>query len=288
MTEQNTRLGILLMITTTIVFAVQDGISRHLAADYPVPMIVMVRYWFFAIFVMVVASRQAGGIINAARTQQPFLQIFRGALLAAQICIVIVAFDRLGLVETHAIFVCAPLLVAALSGPILGESVGWLRWSAIGVGFIGVLIILRPGYGVFSPDALIPLTAALMFATYVLLTRFVSRRDSSATSFFWTGVTGGVLMTMVGIWTWTPMSPTASIWLACLCVTGALGHYLLIRTYEIAEASAVQPFTYFQLVFVAVIGMSVFDETVEINVAIGAVIVIAAGLFTLWRERRKG
>lgn len=288
MTEQNTRLGILLMIATTLVFAAQDGISRHLAAEYPVLMIVMIRYWFFALFVMALASRKAGGLANAARTTQLPLQIFRGALLAAEICVMIVAFDRLGLVETHAVFVSYPLLVAALSGPILGESVGWRRWTAIGIGFAGVMIVLKPGADVFALDALLPFAAALMFAVYGLLTRYVSRKDSSATSFFWTGVTGGVLMTGIGIWSWSPMTLTDSLWMGTLCMTGALGHYLLIRTYEVAEASAVQPFAYFQLVFVAIIGVTFFGETIRTNVGIGAVIVTAAGLFTLWRERRQG
>lgn len=287
MTEQNTRLGIMLMIATTMVFAAQDGISRLMAENYPVLMIVMIRYWFFSLFVMALAARKAGGLRQAARTSQLPMQIFRGALLAIEICIMIVAFHRLGLVETHAVFVSYPLLVAALSGPILGESVGWRRWSAIGVGFIGVMIVLRPGAGVFTLDALLPFIAALMFALYGLMTRYVSRKDSSATSFFWTGVTGGVLMTAIGIWSWTPMTPTDMLWMGALCMTGALGHYLLIRAYEVAEASAVQPFAYFQLMFVSIIGMIFFNETVRANVAIGAVIVVAAGLFTLWRERRK-
>ena len=287
MTEQNNRLGIWLMIATTFVFAVQDGISRHLAADYPVLMIVMIRYWFFAAFVMAIASRQAGGLRAAARTDQPLIQIFRGALLAAEICVMVTAFDLLGLVESHAVFVCYPLLVAALSGPILGEPVGWRRWSAIGIGFVGVIVVLQPGAGVFAIEALVPLAAALMFAVYGLLTRYVARRDSAATSFFWTGVVGGIVMTAVGIWTWTPMSGEAWIWMGILCLTGAGGHYLLIRTYEVAEASAVQPFAYFQLVFAAIIGLAVFSEAIRSNVAIGAGIVVAAGLFTLWRERRQ-
>jgi drug/metabolite transporter (DMT)-like permease len=287
-TEQNNRLGIWLMIATTFVFAAQDGISRHLAADYPVLMIVMIRYWFFAAFFMTIASRQAGGLRAAARTDQPLIQIFRGALLAAEICVMVTAFDLLGLVESHAVFVCYPLLVAALSGPILGEPVGWRRWMAIGFGFVGVIVVLQPGAGVFAIEALVPLAAALMFAVYGLLTRYVARRDSAATSFFWTGVVGGIVMTAVGIWTWTPMSGEAWIWMGILCLTGAGGHYLLIRTYEVAEASAVQPFAYFQLVFAAIIGLAVFNEAIRSNVAIGAGIVVAAGLFTLWRERRQG
>jgi drug/metabolite transporter (DMT)-like permease len=212
--------------------------------------------------------------------------MFRGVLLAAEICVMVTAFDLLGLVESHAVFVCYPLLVAALSGPILGEKVGWRRWSAIGVGFIGVLIVLQPGFGVFAVEALVPLLAALMFALYGLLTRYVARKDSSATSFFWTGVTGAVVMTVVGIWTWMPMAPDAWVWMGTLCLTGALGHYLLIRSYEVAEASAVQPFAYFQLMFAAVLGLIVFSEVIRLNVAVGAGIIISAGLFTLWRERR--
>ena len=283
----NTRAGIALMIATTVIFALQDGISRHLAGEYNVLMVVMIRYWFFAAFVMAVASRKAGGIRAAARTDQPLLQAFRGVLLAAEICVMVVAFTMLGLIQSHAVFTCYPLLVAALSGPILGEKVGWRRWAAIGVGFVGVLIILRPGTGVFEPAALIPLAAAAMLALYGLLTRYAARRDSTATSFFWTGTTGAVVMTAVGIWFWEPMIPRDWVWMASLCVTGALGHWLLIKCYEVAEASAVQPFAYFQLVFVSILGITVFDEALRSNVVIGGVLIVAAGLFTFWRERQK-
>ncbi|MEL7211511.1 MAG: DMT family transporter [Pseudomonadota bacterium] len=288
MTEANTRLGIVLMIATTFVFTVQDGISRHLAGEYNVLMIVMIRYWFFAAFVIAVARRKAGGIRQAAQTEQLPLQIFRGALLAVEICVMVGAFVLLGLIESHAVFAAYPLIIAALSGPILGERVGWKRWVAIGIGFIGVLIILQPGVTVFSPAAIVPLIAALMFALYGLLTRYVARKDSAATSFFWTGVTGALLMTVIGIWFWEPMTGADWGWMALLCVTGALGHYLLIRCYELAEASSLQPFAYFQLVFASALGLIVFDETLRMNVVIGAAIVVGAGLFTLWRERQKG
>ena len=140
----NPRAGIMLMVAATFVFAVQDGISRHLASEYNVLMVVMIRYWFFALFVMTIASRGAGGLRVAAHTKQPLLQIGRAVLLAAEICVAILALTYLGLVETLAIFICYPLMVAALSGPVLGEQVGWRRWAAIAVGFIGVLIILQP------------------------------------------------------------------------------------------------------------------------------------------------
>jgi drug/metabolite transporter (DMT)-like permease len=283
--SNNIRLGIMLMIATTLVFAVQDGLSRHLAGEYNVLMIVMIRYWFFAAFVIAIAKRHAGGIRAAAQTSQPMIQILRGLLLSLEICVMVAAFTILGLVESHAVFTCYPLLVAALSGPVLGEHVGWRRWAAIGAGFVGVIIILQPSGDVFDIRALIPLLAACMFAVYGLLTRYASRRDSTATSFFWTGVVGAVAMTVLGVWFWEPMNSQDWLWMGCLCITGVTGHWLLIRCYEVAEASAVQPFAYLQLVFAATIGISVFGETVSANVAIGCVIIVAAGLFTFWRER---
>lgn len=287
MTRDAPRLGIALMVATTFVFAMQDGISRHLAGEYNVLMVVMIRYWFFAAFVMTVSARQAGGLRNAARTEQPLLQAFRGVLLAVEICVMVLAFTLLGLVESHAIFACYPLIVAALSGPILGEQVGWRRIAAIVVGFIGVLIILQPGLRVFQPEALVALASALMFALYSLLTRYAARKDSAATSFFWTGTMGAVVMTAVGLWSWEPMSAPDWAWMSLLCVTGALGHFLLIKTYEVTEASTVQPFAYLQLVFAATLGITVFGEALELNVVIGAALVVAAGLFTLWRTRKK-
>lgn len=288
MQTNNVPLGIMLMIATTMVFATQDGISRHLAGTYNTYMVVMVRYWFFAAFVVFLAARSRGGLRATARTDQLGLQVLRGALLAAEICVAVYGFTLLGLIESQAVFISYPLLVAALSGPVLGESVGWRRWIAIGLGLIGVLVILQPGMGVFKLAAVIPFVAALMFAVYGLLTRYVARRDSTATSFFWTGVAGAVLMTAVGIWYWQPMVGSDWLWMALLCVLGVCGHWLLIKCYEMAEVSAVQPFAYFHLVWVAILGLSIFAETLRINVAIGAGIIIAAGLFTLWRERAQG
>lgn len=279
--------GILLMIATTFVFAVQDGLSRHLSEIYPVMMVVMIRYWFFALFVLAIASRSAGGLRAASRSNRPLLQIFRGVLLAAEICVAVQSFVWLGLVEAHAIFACYPLLIAALSGPVLGESVGWRRWTAIGVGFLGILIILRPGFGVFSPASLAALISALMFALYGLLTRYASRHDTTATSFFYTGISGAVVMTAAALWQWVPMAPADWAWMGCLCLTGVTGHWLLIKTYELAEASAVQPFAYFQLVFSSIIGVMFWNDILPTATVIGAAIVVGAGLFTLWRERQK-
>ena len=286
--RNNVPLGVALMLATTLVFAAQDGISRHLAGTYNTWLVVMIRYWFFAAFVVIIAGRQAGGVRNAARTEQPLLQIFRGLLLAAEICVAVYGFTLLGLVESHAVFACYPLLIAALSGPVLGERVGWRRWLAIALGFVGVIIILQPSGGVFDPVAVIPLISALMFALYGLLTRFAARKDPTATSFFYTGTAGAVVMTAVGIWFWEPMTGPDYGWMLALCLTGVGGHWLLIKCYEVAEASAVQPFAYFQLVFASLVGLIVFDEVLRTNVIFGAVLIVGAGVFTLWRERTQG
>jgi len=280
---QNTRLGILLMVLTTFIFAMQDALSRHLAAEYNVLMVVMIRYWFFAVFVIALAQR-SGGVRAVARTRQPVLQIGRGLLLAVEICVLVLAFTLLGLVESHAVFACYPLIVAALSGPILGEPVGWRRWAAIGVGFIGILIILQPGFGVFSPFALLAVLSSGFFALYALLTRYAARQDSALTSFFWTGIAGAVAMTLIGIWFWEPMRGADWGWMLALCITGVAGHFTLIKCYDVAEASAVQPFAYFQLVFAATVGVIVFGEELAMNVVLGAAIIVCAGLFTLWRQ----
>jgi len=283
--QQNTMLGIVLMSATALVFALQDGISSHLAGTYNVWMVVMIRFWAFALFALALVARQPGGLQTALRARMPWVQVLRGAVLILEVCIMILAFVQLGLIESHAVFVCYPLIVAALSGPILGETVGWRRWAAIGVGFVGVIIILDPGAGVFSLWALVPLFSAFLFALYGLLTRYVARADAALTSFLWTGWVAALLITPVGLWLWEPMSLADWGWMAVLCTTATLAHFMMIKAYEVAEASDIQPFALLQLVFIAGLGVWVFDEALRPNVVVGAAVVMAAALFTLWRAR---
>ena len=264
------------MCAASLIFAVQDALSRHLGSNYSTYFVVMLRYWFFAAFVVVIAARAPGGLAAASRSRRPFVQITRGLLLAAEVVVMQIAFVRLGLVGTHALFTAYPLLVVALSGPILGERIGWRRWAAVAAGFAGILIILQPGRGVFSPWAVLPLAAALMFAVYGLLTRMVARDDSAQVSFFWTGIAGAVGITVVGIPHVEPMATGDWPWMACLCLTAVVGHFLLIRAYELAEASSLQPFAYTQLVWVSIVGMVVFGERVGLNVVAGGTIVVAS------------
>ena len=286
MTRQNPRLGIALMILTSAIFALQDGVSRHLAESYNVLTVVMIRFWFFAAFAAALSAARGGGLRRVARTDQPGVQIFRGLLLAAEICVTVLSFVLLGLIESHAVFAVYPLLVAALAGPVLGEYVGWRRGLAILAGLTGVLIILRPGLRVFSPAAIVPLIGALMFALYALLTRLASREDGAETSFFYAGVAGAVGISLVAPFWWTPIQPADWGWMALLCAMGALGHFLLITAYGLADMAVVQPFAYFQLVFIGVLGVTLFGERPDAWTLAGAAVILAAGLYTMVREAR--
>ncbi len=277
--------GIRFALLAVTLFALQDGISKHLAASYPVPFFVMIRYWFFAAFVLVLASRAPGGLRGAARTRMPVVQCLRGVLLAAQIIVIVSAFDLIGLGATQSVFALHPLLATLLAIPVLGEQVGWRRLAAVAVGFAGVLVILRPGAEVVDTNALVALLAALMFAVYGVLTRLANRADGHArASFFYTGIAGAVFMTAVGPFFWTSMLPVDWIWMALLCVTGMSGHYFLIRALDATEAFRIQPLIYLQMVFGMGVGAIVFGETIEAAALVGVAMIIAAGLYVIWRE----
>ena len=281
----NPSLGILLMILTTMIFAVQDGISRYLAENYNVLTIVMIRYWAFALFVIAL-SHYRGGVRSIAKTSRPLLQFGRGMLLVFQICLAVWAFTLVGLVNFQAVFASYPLTVTAISALFLGEKVGWRRWAAILVGMIGVIIALRPGAGMFSPVMLVPLACTMCFAVYSVLTRYVSRDDSPQTSFFWTGIGGAVGITFIGPFFWLPPAGLDWYWMALLCITGMAGHFTLIKAYQVSEASTVQPFAYFQLVFASAVGIWAFGDLVDVYIITGGTIIVGAGLFTFWRERQ--
>lgn len=277
-------LGYTFTLLAVTIFATQDGISKYLGTHYSPIFITMVRYWFFAAFVILVAMR-FGGIAHAASTKRPFLQVLRGVLLAAEIVILVYGLSRVGMAMTQSIFQAAPLLITMLSVPLLGEKVGWRRWIAIFVGLFGVMLIIDPTHVQFEWELMFPITATIMFAFYAIATRAVSKTDSSMTSFFYTGVGGATVLTMLGIFHMEPIAPHDWPWMAALCACGMASHYCLIRAYDILEAVEVQPLTYLQLVMGALIAVIVFHETLTWNIIAGASIVVAAGLFSMFRER---
>jgi drug/metabolite transporter (DMT)-like permease len=284
--SRNARLGIWLMVAAVATFAAQDGFSRYLAETYNTPMIIMVRYWVFAGFVTLLALRRPEGFRAAVASRRPLAHAARAVLLVGEICFIVYGYTRIGLIESHAVFAICPLLIAALSGPLLGERMIWQRWAAIAAGLVGVIIILRPGMGVFSPAALLPLAAALMFAVYSILTRLTTRDEPTFPAFFWPGVIGAVLMTAFGLPNWQPIATADWPLLLCYCGLSVLSHWLLLKCYEQIEAARVQPYAYLQIVFVTLIGILVYDETLAPLVALGAGLIIAAGLYALSLERR--
>ncbi len=284
--SRNPTRGIWLMIAAVATFAAQDGFSRYLAAEYNTLMVVMIRYWVFAAFVIALALRRAEGFRTAIVSRRLGAHVLRGTLLVTEVCVIVYGYTLIGLIESHAVFAICPLLIAALSGPLLGERVSLTRWLAIGTGLAGVIIILRPGTGVFTPAALLPLASALMFALYSVLTRLTTRDEPTFPAFFWPGVIGATLMTGVGLPNWQPIAPWDAAPLAIYAGLAVLSHWLLLKCYEATEAARVQPYAYLQIVFVSGIGLAVYDETLAPAVVIGTTIIVAAGLFALWQERR--
>jgi drug/metabolite transporter (DMT)-like permease len=286
MIDQNRNAGIMLMLSAVTVFAIQDGFSRHLAETYNVFMVIMVRYWFFASFVLLLAMRQPQGFRAAVRTHHPVLHFVRAGLLIAEVCVIVYGYTRIGLINSHAIFAVCPLLVAALSVPLLGERVRWQNWLAIGIGMTGVLIILQPGSGVFSIESLLPFTAAVMFALYSILTRITTRDEPAFVSLFWSGVVGAGLISVVGIPAWEQMNGFDWLYMTIYAMLALLANWLLIKCYQVTAAATVQPFAYLQIVLVTIIGIVVYDEALSMAVVIGTCVVVAAGLFTLWHGQR--
>lgn len=277
-TTRSPKLGALLTIAAVCVFGLQDGVSKHLAQQYSVFFVITIRYWVFAAVLLLVHGARLRDVV---RTKHPFRQLVRGVLLAGQVCMIVQSFASLGLTTTHAVFSSFTLLVAVGSWLFLGERVTGSRWAAIAIGFAGVLVIMRPGVQVLEPLSILPLLGAMTFATYQLLTRTVSGSDATRTSFFYTGIGGALVMTFVGPFFWE--TPDAQGWLLLTIVSGSsmLGHYLLIQALRFAEASAIQPLIYLQLVVATTVGVAVFGEVLDAITLLGAAMVVGAGIFTL-------
>ena len=176
--------GILFLISAVLCFSIMNGITRELSETYNVITLNMFRYWFFAFILILMNNYNKKSTVLISKSKKQYLQIFRGSLLAIQMCFAHYCFLKLGLIETSAIFAIGPIMVTALSIIFLHEKVDWQRILTILSGFIGILIILRPGFKGFDPLSILALACAISYATYQILTRYVSSYDSPTTSFF--------------------------------------------------------------------------------------------------------
>jgi len=282
-TRPHLGLGILLMLLAMLSFASMDAISKALARALPIPQIMWVRYAIFTALALLMLHRL--GITRVARSARPALQATRALVAVIENSVFVLAFTYLPLADVHAIAAASPLIVIALSVALLGEHVGMRRWFAVAVGFIGVLLIVRPGFEAIGPGHLVALAGALLWAAYQLLVRMVSQHDHSDTTWLWTAVIGLVLTTFIGpfYWTW----PDARGWglLLAIALMGSAAHLALINALARAEASALQPFGYTMLMWAAVIGYLAFGDVPDRWTVAGAGLILASGLYAWHRER---
>jgi drug/metabolite transporter (DMT)-like permease len=222
-------------------------------------------------------------------TQRPFLQIGRSTLLLGSTALNFFAVRYLQLDEALAILFATPFLVAVLGSQFLGERVGWHRWIAIGVGFLGVLVVTRPGIGGMHPAALLSVGGAVCYAVYSIATRLLARTDSTETTTFYTNMVGAVAMIPIVFFVWTPpQSVLQGGLMAMTGLFGGFGHYLLVRGHRLAPASTLAPFIYTQMVWTSTLGFLVFGDVPHFWTIVGSIVVVASGLYLLHYERKVG
>jgi drug/metabolite transporter (DMT)-like permease len=277
-------LGIILTCCAWFVFSGVDASGKYLTALYAVGQIVLIRYGGGLIYSLFLIA--AKGNFSSFRSARLGLQITRATLLAAATTVNFIALRYLQLDQTAAIMFAIPLVVCVLSVPILGETIGWRRWTAVLVGLLGVLIIIRPGFATFHWAMLLVLIQATCAALYMILTRKVSAYDRNETSLFYTGLIGTLLTLPFGIMQWQPV--TGETWLPVLVLgfCGGLGHHLVIAAHRLAPAPIVAPFGYTHIIWMTLLGYLLFNQLPDAFTLLGASVVICCGLFLLYRERQ--
>lgn len=281
---RNTSLGALLTMLAMLCFAGMDAMSKWLVADYSVGQMMWIRYILLTLFAWFVVRRQ--GLRAAFHTTRPVLQIVRSLIAVVEGAMFVLAFRYLPLADTHAVAATSPLIVIALGVLFLGERAGPSRWLAVAAGFVGVLLIVRPGFRSLEWPLLLPLVGAIMWAGYQILTRLASLSDSPGTSLLWSAVVALIGTSFVGpvYWQW----PTALAWTLMIVISlvGAIAHYALIKALDYAEAGAVQPYAYTLLVWVTILGFMLFGDMPDGWTILGAAIVVVSGLYTWHHDRR--
>jgi drug/metabolite transporter (DMT)-like permease len=277
-------LGALLTALSMMLFAVMDAMSKVLVRDYPVSEALWIRYMIFALFALAMARPL--GIRRVARSARPWLQAARSLLAVVEGATFVVALRYLPLADTHAVAAASPLLVVAMSAPVLGERIGPHRWTSVLLAFAGVMLIIRPGFRAISWPLFIPLLGALLWAIYQIMVRFLARDDRPETTLLWSAFIGLAAVSAVAPWEFR--FPDALGWalLAAVGLLGSLAHYALIRALDYAEASAVQPHGYTLLVWATLLGWLVFGDVPGGWTILGACIVVLSGLYA-WSQDRK-
>jgi len=278
--------GIVLALVSIVTFGIQDACAKILVQDYSPFQIVMVRYWAFGAFSLFLAARQAP-LRQALRSNAPMLQILRGMLLIGDIWLFAIAIKTVPLAELQAISLVYPLLVTLFAIPILGEKVGIFRIGAVIAGFLGAMVIVRPGGLPIDVGVIFAVAASSMYALYVVITRKVAKQDSTATNMVYVGVIGLVLSTLAGVFYWQPIAPKDFLFVGVVMVTTCLGHGLMMKALSMAPASVLQTFSYLSLPWAITLSFVVFGHLIDPISLIGAAVIVAAGLVVIARERVK-
>ncbi|HEV7371427.1 DMT family transporter [Arenibaculum sp.] len=273
--------GIALILGAVILFVVMDSLGKYLGARYPIWQVVWARYAFHML--LMVPLLASGRVIM--RPARPGLQLFRSLMLVSVTSLFYTALQFMPLPVASSIGFLAPLLMTALSMPLLGERVGPRRWAAVVVGFAGVLIVIRPGPDM-HPAMLLPLLMAVCYALYQISTRVLSRSDNSLTTLFWTAIGGLVISSaMLPFGNWKTPDAEGWVMLVSLGVIGCVSHMMLIRAYAHAPAAVLAPFTYTQLVWAFPAGWIVFGDVPDAWSLVGGAVIVASGLYVWHRER---
>lgn len=279
---QNTRLAILLILITTVMFALLDTGVKYVGQFYPVLQIAWARYVFQMVMVPVVIGRARPRDI--IRTRRPGLQVLRSMMMVGATLTFFTAVRYMPVAEASAIGMISPLLVTALAIPLLGEKVGKRRWIAVIVGLIGALIIIRPGFGSLSWAAGLPVISAICYSLYQITTRMLAEIDPPITTFFYSGAVGVVVLSFAVPFSW--QTPTLGGWamMISLGLLAGSGHYCVIQAMRRAPATVLAPFGYVQLVWVSILGYLVFGDFPDNFTLLGAVIVVGSGGYVFYRE----
>lgn len=282
-TASATQQGILFMLLATAGFSGLDVSAKWVGQQLPIVEVIWGRYVFHLLIIVVLFGR--GRPRRLLRTGAPRLQLARALTMVGATVAAWIALKYLPVADVTTISFAAPLLLTALSVPLLQERVGPYRWGAVIVGLVGVLVAMRPGQGALNPILLLPLFAALSNAFYQIVTRLLSRVDQPGTTHFYTAL-GGVLMSGAALpFVWVTPTFTQWLWFAWLGCIGAAGHYCLVRAFGVAPPAVLGPFSYSQLVWAILLGWLVFGNLPDGRMLLGAAIIVASGLFILYRER---
>jgi drug/metabolite transporter (DMT)-like permease len=282
--QTHTLRGALMIMTAVSMFVVMDSISKYLSRFYPVPVIVWARYFFHLLLVVVALGPRLG--LGLVRTRRLGAQLVRGLLLAGSTLFFVFAIKQMPLAETTSITFIAPVLVTLMAAFILKEKVELARWLAVAGGFVGVLIIIRPGSGVFAWASVLPFCCATCFACYQILTRRLANLESPYTSIFYSGLVGSVLMSLALPYAWTvPQSVGHALLFVAIGIIGGFSHLILIKAYDCAPASRLAPFSYTQLIWVMLIGYFAFGDFPDHWSLIGIAVIVASGIYIATHQR---